>query len=191
MIGYLRGVLAATQPPHLQVEVCGVGYEVEAPLGLFPELPEVGEPLLLYTHLVIRDDAHLLYGFKREPERQLFRRLLKVTGVGPKLALAVLSGMTRAQFCEAVAAKDGARLATIPGIGRKTADRLLIELADLSDEVVLSATVTGDAGDAIAALVALGYKDHEASRAVRDASAERGGSTREDLIRHALKRMLR
>ncbi len=190
MIGYLRGVLAATQPPHLQIEVNGVGYEIEAPLGLFAELPGVGQPLLLYTHLVIRDDAHLLYGFGRESERQLFRRLLKVTGVGPKLALAVLSGMTRPQFCEAVAAKDGARLARIPGIGRKTADRLLIELADLSDEVVSSATMTGDAGDAIAALVALGYKDHEASRAVRDASAE-GGATSEDLIRHALKRMLR
>ncbi|MHB1949926.1 MAG: Holliday junction branch migration protein RuvA [Acidiferrobacteraceae bacterium] len=190
MIGFVRGVLASAQPPYLQVEVHGVGYEMEAPLGLFAELPAVGEPCLLYTHLVIRDDAHLLYGFARDSERQLFRRLLRITGVGPKLALAILSGMSRAELCEAVAAKDAVRLARIPGIGRKTADRLLIELADLAAEGVPALAVGGHEGDAIAALVALGYRDHEASRAVRDAATDGGGS-REELIRQALKRMLR
>ncbi|MHB1514991.1 MAG: Holliday junction branch migration protein RuvA [Acidiferrobacteraceae bacterium] len=190
MIGYLRGLLAGAAPPHLVVEVHGVGYEVEAPLGLFAQLPAQGEALLLYTHLVVRDDAHLLYGFGRESERRLFRRLLKVTGVGPRLALAVLSGMSEQQFCEAIAAKDAARMAKIPGIGRKTAERMLIELADLKDEFGPAFPPSGPLGDAIAALVALGYKDHEATVAVRDASRE-GPGTREDLVRHALKRMIR
>lgn len=191
MIGHVRGILVSKQPPQLLVEVQGVGYEVEGPLSMFPELPETGQPVLLFTHLVIRDDAHLLFGFLREAQRRLFRSLIKVTGVGPRLALAVLSGMHDEEFRQAIVAKDSARLARVPGIGRKTAERLLVELAGLREEgAVLPGARPEPVGDAVAALVALGYKDHEAAQAVREAARE-GGVSSEELIRQALKRMVR
>lgn len=191
MIGHVRGTLVSKQPPQLLVEVHGVGYEIEAPLSVFPELPETGHSVLLFTHLVIRDDAHLLFGFLREPQRRLFRSLIKVTGIGPRLALAVLSGMNDQEFRQAIIAKDSARLARVPGIGRKTAERLLVELAGLKDEgAAILESVSEPAGDAVAALVALGYKDQEAAHAVREAARE-GGVSSEELIRQALKRMVR
>jgi len=191
VIGHVRGTLVSKQPPHLLIEVQGVGYEIEAPLSVFPELPDTGATVLLFTHLVVREDAHLLFGFVRESQRRLFRSLIKVTGVGPRLALAVLSGMNDHEFRQAIMTKDTARLARVPGIGRKTAERLQVELAGLKDEgATVSGLIPEPVGDAVAALVALGYKDHEAAHAVGEASRA-GGLTSEELIRQALKRMVR
>ena len=130
MIGRLQGVLSRKEPPALMLDVGGVGYELEAPMTVFYELPAVGERVTLYTHLVVREDAHLLYGFVREAQRRLFRELLKVNGVGPRVALAVLSGLSDEEFCRCVAEEDIARLTKVPGIGRKTAERLVIEMRD-------------------------------------------------------------
>ncbi|MEK9134018.1 MAG: Holliday junction branch migration protein RuvA, partial [Pseudomonadota bacterium] len=130
MIGRLQGVLLRKEPPALMLDVGGVGYELEAPMTTFYELPAVGERVTLYTHLVVREDAHLLYGFVREAQRRLFRELLKVNGVGPRVALAVLSGLSDEEFCRCVAEEDIARLTKVPGIGRKTAERLVIEMRD-------------------------------------------------------------
>jgi Holliday junction DNA helicase RuvA len=130
MIGSLTGILASKQPPELLLDVAGVGYEISAPMSTFYELPEVGSRLSLMTHLVIRDDAHLLYGFITDAERRLFRELLKVTGIGPRIALAVLSSMSVRGFHQAVRHKDLVNLVRIPGVGRKTAERLLVEMTD-------------------------------------------------------------
>ena len=130
MIGSLRGRLASKSPPGLLLEVGGVGYELEAPMSTFFDLPAVGEEVKLLTHLVVREDAHILYGFLTEGERQLFRGLLKVSGVGPKLALAILSGISLDGFAACVSAQDIGALTRIPGVGRKTAERLLIEMRD-------------------------------------------------------------
>jgi len=191
MIGRLTGVLARSTPPSLLIDVNGVAYEVEAPMSTFYDLPSVGERVTLYTHLVVRDDAHLLYGFARESTRQLFRHLLKVNGVGPRVALAVLSGLSEAELLACLAHEDIARLTKVPGIGRKTAERLVMELRDKVD---LGATTTaarlpsGPADpvqEAVSALIALGYKPGEASRAV---NAVPGSDLRsEDIIRQALK----
>jgi Holliday junction DNA helicase RuvA len=124
MIGRLRGVLLQKSAPHLLLDVSGVGYELEAPMTTFYDLPAVGEAVTLYTHLVVRDDAHLLYGFSRNAQRRLFRRLLKVNGVGPRVALAILSGLSDQEFLRCVASEDIARLTKVPGIGRKTAERV-------------------------------------------------------------------
>ena len=197
MIGRIHGLLLRKEPPALLVDAGGVGYELEAPMTAFYELPAVGEKVTLYTHLVVREDAHLLYGFVREAQRRLFRALLKVNGVGPRVALAVLSGLTDEEFIRCVANEDIARLTKVPGIGRKTAERLVIEMRDKlpADTTVLiaSSAVAGPiaAGDpvseAVSALVTLGYKPNEASRAVRGISTQ--GLSAEEIIRQALKGM--
>ena len=196
MIGRLQGVLVRKEPPALMLDVGGVGYELEAPMTTFYELPAVGERVTLHTHLVVRDDAHLLYGFVREAQRRLFRELLKVNGVGPRVALAVLSGLSDEEFSRCVAEADIARLTKVPGIGRKTAERLVIEMRDkLPKDIPLPASTTaaGQAppadpvSEAVSALVALGYKPNEASRAVRSASTK--GLSAEEIIRQALKGM--
>jgi Holliday junction DNA helicase RuvA len=195
VIGRLQGVLLRKEPPALMLDVGGVGYELEAPMTTFYELPAVGERVTLYTHLVVREDAHLLYGFVREVQRRLFRELLKVNGVGPRVALAVLSGLSDEEFSRCVAEEDIARLTKVPGIGRKTAERLVIEMRDkLPKDIPLPAsTAAGPAApgdpvsEAVSALVALGYKPNEASRAVRSASTK--GLSAEEIIRQALKGM--
>jgi len=195
VIGRLQGVLLRKEPPALMLDVGGVGYELEAPMTTFYELPAVGERVTLYTHLVVREDAHLLYGFVREAQRRLFRELLKVNGVGPRVALAVLSGLSDEEFSRCVAEEDIARLTKVPGIGRKTAERLVIEMRDkLPKDIPMPAStaagpaVPGDpVSEAVSALVALGYKPNEASRAVRGASTK--GLSAEEIIRQALKGM--
>ena len=196
MIGRLRGLLVHKSPPTLVVEVGGVGYELEAPMSTFYELPPVGQTTTLYTHLVVRDDAHLLYGFSRESQRRLFRALLKVNGVGPRVALAVLSGLSDHEFLRCVATEDIARLTRVPGIGRKTAERLIVELRDkLSDAAKagerpgapLPEAPADPVSEAIGALIALGYKPQEASRAVHGIAGE--GLACEEIIRQALKGM--
>ena len=196
MIGRLRGVLAHKSPPTLMVEVGGVGYELDAPMSTFYELPPVGQAVTLYTHLVVREDAHLLYGFSRESQRRLFRALLKVNGVGPRVALAVLSGLSDQEFRRCVANEDIARLTRVPGIGRKTAERLVVELRDkLGDEIKAgerpgapSPEAPADpVSEAISAMIALGYKPQEASRAVHGIQSD--GLACEEIIRQALKGM--
>jgi len=195
MIGRLQGVLLRKEPPALMLDVGGVGYELEAPMTTFYELPAVGERVTLYTHLVVREDAHLLYGFVREAQRRLFRELLKVNGVGPRVALAVLSGLSDEEFSRCVAEEDIARLTKVPGIGRKTAERLVIEMRDkLPKDIPMPASAAAGpavpsdpVSEAVSALVALGYKPNEASRAVRGASTK--GLSAEEIIRQALKGM--
>ena len=193
MIGFLRGRLADRHPPHLVVDVGGVGYELEAPMSTFYSLPGVGAEVQLVTHLVVREDAHVLFGFATERERSLFRELIKVSGVGPRIALAILSGVTADEFHRCVEAQDIARLVTVPGIGRKTAERLVIEMRDrlkaLPGPAFAPGTPPAAGGgaqaEAFAALVALGYKPAEVSRLLQkvDASA----TTTEEIIRHALR----
>lgn len=196
MIGRLRGVLVSKSPPTLVLEVGGVGYEIEAPMSTFYELPPVGQSATLHTHLVVREDAHLLYGFSRDSQRRLFRALLKVNGVGPRVALAVLSGLSDQEFLRCVANEDIARLTRVPGIGRKTAERLVVELRDKIGEQARpgdrpdapSPDAPADpVSEAISALIALGYKPQEANRAVRCVAGE--GLACEEIIRQALKGM--
>lgn len=194
MIGSLRGVLIAKVPPQLVLEVGGIGYEIEAPMSTFYTLPPVGRELRLLTHFVVREDAHVLYGFATETERQLFRDLLRVTGIGPKLALAILSGSSVEAFTQCVLAQDAAALTRIPGVGRKTAERLLVEMRDRLQAAVQASggTLAGASGgatagaeaEALSALVALGYKPAEASRLLQAVRAP--GASTEDLIRGAL-----
>ncbi len=196
MIGRLTGVLARKEPPALLVDVNGVGYELEAPMTTFYDLPPVGEKVTLFTHLVVREDAHLLYGFSRESQRRLFRDLLKINGVGPRVALAVLSGLSEVEFNRCVQHEDIARLIQVPGIGRKTAERLVIEMRDkltsapegaAPSEVPIAATPNDPVSEAVSALIALGYKPNEASRAVRAVPSKGQGA--EEIIRQALKAM--
>jgi Holliday junction DNA helicase RuvA len=199
MIGSLRGRLAAKQPPQLLIEVGGVGYELEAPMSTFYELPAVGAEVRLLTHLVVREDAQVLYGFVREDERRLFRLLLKVSGVGPKIALAILSGSSAEAFASCIAAGDTAALTRIPGIGRKTADRLIVELRDrLTGGDAASTTLSDTAavrprGEALAALVALGYRPAEAAHMVdvAEAGADGASASTEEVIRRALQSVAR
>lgn len=200
MIGRLRGRLIAKHPPLLVLEVQGVGYEVEAPMTTFYKLPELESDISLFTHLVVREDAHLLFGFATERERALFRSLLKVNGVGARTALAILSGMDADQFAACVQEGDLTRLTRIPGIGKKTAERLLVEMRDRLKDWDLAwraapaaaggAAAAHDAvADAVSALIALGYKPHEASRHVHAVAAT--GMNSETLIREALKNVAR
>jgi holliday junction DNA helicase RuvA len=186
MIGSLQGVLTRKAPPHLEIEVGGVGYELEAPMSTFYTLPGVGERLRLLTHLVVREDAHILYGFGTAEERALFRNLLKVSGVGPRIALAILSGVSANAFARCVVEHDAAALTRIPGVGRKTAERLIVEMRDrveVGGAVPGSAAVpAGAEGEAFSALVALGYKPAEATQMLKGA----GGGTTEERIRRAL-----
>lgn len=195
MIGLLRGRVLQRQPPMLLIDVNGVGYEVEAPMSTFYDLPLGDAPVTLYTHLSVREDAHVLYGFLREGERRLFRALLKISGVGGKMALAILSGMNADEFATTVRAGDVTALTRVPGVGKKTAERLIVELRDRLDKMELgSVAVPGGAAvagvgagadaDAVSALIALGYKPPDASRMVR-AVTEDGLGT-EQLIRAAL-----
>lgn len=196
MIGRLRGTLLDKKPPQLLLEVGGVGYEVEAPMSTFYQLPASGSEVVLHTHLVVREDAHLLFGFASERERSLFRALLKVNGVGAKMALAILSGMNADTFARCIQENDTTSLTRLPGIGKKTAERLIVEMRDrLADwqeagvlPVVLAvptAEARDEVKDAVSALVSLGYKPPEASRMVSSVSTE--GRSSEDIIREALK----
>ena len=197
MIGQLRGEILLKQAPLLVVDVNGVGYELEAPMSTFYHLPECGQKVLLHTHLLIRDDAHMLYGFYAPTERALFRLLLKVSGIGAKMALAILSGMDVDGFRACVRMGDADTLVKVPGIGKKTAERLIIELRDrLEDDSSAGKanaahrtplhTASNDPMDeAVAALVALGYKATEAQRMVNKSGSE--GQSSEEIIRSALR----
>lgn len=169
MIGRLSGKLVAKRPPTLLVDVGGVGYEVEAPMSTIFELPPVGEPVSLLTHLVVRDDAHLLFGFRTEDERDAFRQLIRVSGVGARIALSLLSGMSVEELGRAVATQDVARLTRVPGIGKKTAERLLLELrGKLGAELdVAAAPVAGGQADILNALISLGYSSAESQKALK------------------------
>jgi len=201
VIGRLRGEIAAKHPPQLLLDVNGVGYELEAPMSTFYDLPAVGEQVTLLTHLTVREDAQILYGFVREGDRALFRSLLKVTGVGARMALAILSGMDAQTFVLCVRQEDVAALTRLPGVGKKTAQRLVMEMRDRLDAVAAStggaaaapgALAAGIASggnpalaDAVSALTALGYKPAEAGRMA--AAADDGTATAEEIIRAALR----
>lgn len=201
MIGRLTGIVLEKQPPFILLEVQGVGYELDAPMSTFYELPAIGEQAVLHTHMVVREDAQLLYGFSRKRERELFRELIKLNGVGPKLALALMSGLEVDELVRAVQLQDANALVRVPGVGKKTAERLLVELKDrfkawetLPGPLHTLAPGKGAAqplsqtGDAVSALIALGYKPQEASKAV--AAIEEPGLSSEELIRRALKGMV-
>ncbi|MDT0499792.1 MULTISPECIES: Holliday junction branch migration protein RuvA [unclassified Halomonas] len=201
MIGRLRGTLLDKQPPWLVVDVAGVGYELEASMTTLVALPAAGETISLYTHLTVRDDAHLLYGFLREQERTLFRALIKVNGVGPKLALAILSGMDEGAFRRCVLDDDIKSLTRLPGVGKKTAERLIIEMRDRFPHWEAPEAALWDGGgdvppggsprdtlaDAEAALVSLGYKPAEASRMLAGLEGE---PSTEAMIKAALSRRM-
>ncbi|HEV7164873.1 MAG: Holliday junction branch migration protein RuvA [Gammaproteobacteria bacterium] len=191
MIGFLRGVILRKQPPHLLVDVHGVGYEVEAPMSTFYDLPEINAEVMLFTHLVVRDDAHILFGFGSEVERRFFRSVIRVNRIGAKLALAILSGMDADSFVKCVHENDIAALSRIPGIGKKTAERIVVEMRDRLDEIgsVASAGSMNPRDEALSALVSLGYKPQEASQMLRSIKEE--GLSSEELIRRALQGALR
>jgi Holliday junction DNA helicase RuvA len=198
VIGFLKGRLAVKQPPYLMVDVNGVGYEMEAPMSTFYGLPAVGEPVALFAHLVVREDAHILYAFGTDGERRLFRGLLKVSGVGPKIALGILSGASVDDFLRIVEAEDIAMLTRIPGIGRKTAERVIIEMRDSVKKLSMPADGGGPTGmgsgagatatpqsEAFSALIALGYKPPEVVRLLKAVDEPDLATT--EIIRRALK----
>jgi Holliday junction DNA helicase RuvA len=200
VIGFIRGKLVVKTPPHLTVDVGGVGYDIEAPMSTFYTLPALGSEVRLLTHLVVREDAHILYGFGTQEERALFRNLLKVSQIGPKIALAILSGVSVEGFTTLVKLQDPAALTKIPGVGRKTAERVLLEMKDRLDalqEAAQAMNVTGAVpmtpssteGEAWTALVALGYKPAEVTAMLKPLAGS-GGST-EELIRRALQGTVR
>jgi len=203
MIGRIRGNLVHKQPPDILVEVGGVGYEIQVPMTTLFQLPELGSEVSLVTHFVVREDAQLLYGFIDERDRSLFRQLIKVSGVGPKLALTILSGMDSTSFARCVQRDDISSLIALPGVGKKTAERLLVEMRDklkewlvqapgadgLAGGGVTLAPVTDIVADAEGALIALGYKPQEASRAVAAVNDDTVDGS-EELIRRALKSMV-
>jgi holliday junction DNA helicase RuvA len=194
MIGRLHGKILQKQPPQLLIDVQGVGYEVDAPMTTFYQLPDIGSEVTLHTHMVVREDAQLLYGFASETERALFRHLIKINGVGPKLALTILSGMGADEFIACVQDGDAAALVRMPGIGKKTAERLIIELRDKlkdaqpqnesSPTLAVKSGNSSPVSDAVSALIALGYKPQEASRMVRAVSTD--GLNTEEIIRISL-----
>ncbi|KFZ28299.1 ATP-dependent DNA helicase RuvA [Pseudidiomarina atlantica] len=206
MIGRLSGTLISKQPPEVMLDVHGVGYEVQMPMTCIYELPDIGEPVSIITHFVVREDAQLLYGFNTFAERSLFRQLIKAQGVGPKLALTIMSGMTAQQFVQAVTHDDVSTLVKLPGVGKKTAERLVVEMRDRLQQWS-SATPATDAAsidfgdmqstlvsnsprdDALSALLALGYKPAQAEKAVAQALKADDGASSEQLIRTALKNM--
>lgn len=206
MIGQLRGTLLEKQPPQLVVEVNGVGYEVDVSMSTFYQLPDAGTQIQLFTHFVVREDAQQLFGFYTREERQLFRTLLKVNGVGPRLGLTILSSVTPDEFVRAVLNNDTAGLVRLPGIGKKTAERLVIEMRDKlaswyqAQPIEIAGEMSGPAKvekaphrhqvlqDAISALMSLGYKQHEANRTVT--KIDDGAAKSEELIRRALREMM-
>lgn len=206
MIGRLQGILLAKMAPELLIDVQGVGYEVQVPMSCYYELPEVGQAVTLFTHFVVREDAQLLFGFNSLDERALFRLLIKAQGVGPKMALAIMSGMSASHFVQSVQQGDLTTLVKIPGVGKKTAERLLIEMRDRLKDFHGAALDTGlparqgvamnpilaepqnsPRSEALSALVALGYKEQQAQQVLKKVAAE--GMSAEALIRAALKAM--
>lgn len=185
MIGRLTGILAEKNPPQVLVDVQGVGYEVDVPMSTFYNLPSTGDRVMLLTHQVVREDAHLLYGFLTAAERSAFRELVKISGIGPRMALAVLSGLSVSDLAQAITLQEAGRLTQIPGIGKKTAERLLLELkGKLGAELGGPVTVDAAGADILKALTALGYSDKEAAVAVRQLPP---GISVSDGIRQALK----
>ncbi len=185
MIGRIAGTLAEKNPPQVVVVAGGVGYEIDVPMSTFYHLPRTGEAVELLTHLVVREDAHLLFGFLTAGERTAFRQLIKVSGVGPKVALAVLSGLSVEDLAAAVAAEDAARLTRVPGIGKKTAERLVLELRDkLPSGAAASKSAAPHGPDVLNALLGLGYNAREAAIAIRDLPPDLALA---DAIRQALK----
>jgi Holliday junction DNA helicase RuvA len=197
MIGSVRGRITSKTPPQLTVDVGGIGYELEAPMSTYFHLPPVGSEVHLLTHLVVREDAHILYAFGTDEERRLFRNLIKVSGIGPKIALALLSGISVDAFARCVQNQDIAALTRVPGVGRKTAERLVIEMRDrlsASAEISSDGGVPGGPGaspetEAYDALIALGYRPPEATRLLKAAGP--GTHTTEELIRRALRGAVR
>ena len=205
MIGRLRGILLEKQPPELLIEVNGIGYEVQMPMSCFYELPNVGEEAIIYTHFIVREDAQLLYGFNTVKERALFREVIKANGVGPKLGLGILSGMTASQFVACVEREDISTLVKLPGVGKKTAERLVVEMKDrlkgwsagdlftpftdaaLVDNAAQSHQSNAEE-EAVSALLSLGYKPVQASKLVSQVA--KPGMTSEELIKNALKSMV-
>lgn len=205
MIGRLRGILIEKQPPELLIEVNGIGYEVQMPMSCFYELPNIGEEAIIYTHFVVREDAQLLYGFNTVKERALFREVIKANGVGPKLGLGILSGMTASQFVASVEREDISTLVKLPGVGKKTAERLVVEMKDrlkgwsagdlftpFTDaapiDSVAQTSQSSAEEEAVSALLALGYKPVQASKVVSQVMKPEMSS--EQLIREALKSMV-
>lgn len=200
MIGQIRGIIIEKQPPQLIVDVHGIGYEIDAPMSTFYQLPDVNAEVRLFTHFVVREDAHHLYGFYTRDERTLFRTLLKVNGVGPRLALTILSSTAPEEFVRCVLNNDTASLVRVPGIGKKTAERLIIEMRDklsdwnasFSEETQLLKPENQGRNqilqDAISALISLGYKQNEANRSVT--KVDDGAASSEQLIRKALREMM-
>ena len=198
MIARLAGTLLEKQPPLLVIDVGGVGYEVEAPLSVFYDLPEIGSSIVILTHLAIKDDAHTLYGFASDSQRTLFRQLLKISGIGAKLALTILSGVTGDELARYVADNDAASLTRLPGIGKKTAERIIIELRDKLDGMSGSGGAVTQPGVAVPAnatseathaLISLGYKPQEVARMVRTVAEP--DLSAEDIIRQALQSMIK
>jgi len=205
VIGRLRGILIEKQPPELLIEVNGIGYEVQMPMSCFYELPNIGEEAIIYTHFVVREDAQLLYGFNTVKERALFREVIKANGVGPKLGLGILSGMTASQFVASVEREDISTLVKLPGVGKKTAERLVVEMKDrlkgwsagdlftpFTDaapiDSVAQTSQSSAEEEAVSALLALGYKPVQASKVVSQVMKPEMSS--EQLIREALKSMV-
>jgi Holliday junction DNA helicase RuvA len=200
MISQLRGIILEKQPPQLILDVQGIGYEIDAPMSTFYRLPDIGQEIVLLTQFIVREDAHHLYGFATKEEKNLFRTLLKVNGVGPRLALTILSSIEPEEFVRCVVNKDTDSLVRLPGVGKKTAERLIIEMKDklatwqdsTPNEILTSPTHNGSRNqtiqDAVAALISLGYKPQEASRSV--SRADDGQLSSEDIIRRALKEMM-
>jgi Holliday junction DNA helicase RuvA len=201
MIGQIRGIILEKQPPQLIVDVHGIGYEIDAPMSTFYQLPELGQEVNLFTHFVVREDAHHLYGFYTRDERSLFRTLLKVNGVGPRLALTVLSSTAPDEFVRCVLNNDTASLVRLPGIGKKTAERLVVEMRDKLSDWCQTIPPEGATlikkdnharhqilQDAISALIALGYKQQEANRIVT--KMDDGAASSEELIRRSLREMM-
>ncbi|KAF7786572.1 MULTISPECIES: Holliday junction branch migration protein RuvA [Pseudoalteromonas] len=205
MIGRLKGILVEKQPPEILLDVSGIGYEVQMPMTCFYELPQAGNEATIYTHFVVREDAQLLFGFNHKTERALFRELIKANGVGPKLALAILSGMSAEQFVQCVNQGDASTLVKIPGVGKKTAERLVLEMKDklknfghdlltpFSDNAILApqedpTVANTPEDDALAALLALGYKPAQAQKALKAVS--KPGMDTEGLIKEALRSMM-
>ncbi|RTE64611.1 Holliday junction branch migration protein RuvA [Amphritea opalescens] len=204
MIGRLKGELLEKYPPQLVIDVNGVGYEVDASMNTFYQLPEVGRQVTLFTHMVVREDAQLLYGFYERTERSLFRTLIKVNGVGPKLALTILSGISVNEFVLSVQHQDTAALVRLPGVGKKTAERLIVEMQDklkdfvfndvdefaLTDGLGAPPVQADNRAEAESALVALGYKPVQATKSIAQAEKAMPGASSEELIRAALKSMV-
>jgi Holliday junction DNA helicase RuvA len=187
VIGRIQGELAEKNPPQIVVVCAGVGYEIDVPMSTFYHLPRTGETVALLTHQVVREDAHLLFGFLTAPERAAFRQLLKISGVGPKVALSVLSGLSVEDLAAAVASEDAARLTKVPGVGKKTAERLVLELRDklpMAVTVVRGGVASPAASDVTNALLGLGYNEREAAAAVKQLPADLPLT---DAIRQALK----